>query len=64
MHNLIDTNTHYLDNIQVKKHGDRSTNFMLKTMHLKAHTLEDHLSAGSERDLLQDSRNLRRVQTR
>ena len=51
-----------LDNIQIKKHDDRRANFVLKSVHFDARSLEYDLGASGVRNLLEDRGNLSRVQ--
>ena len=54
----------YLNDVELQEHGDRGTDFMLETVHLKAHALEHDLCAARVRDLLEDGGHLSRVERR
>lgn len=43
----------YLDDIEFHYHIDGRPDFRFKTMHLEAHTLENHLRSSRNRDLLE-----------
>ena len=52
-----------LNDVEVQKHGDGSSDFVLQTMHFKAHAFEYDLRSRSMRDLLDDSSSLVRVES-
>lgn len=52
-----------LDNVQIEKHDDRRTNFVLETVHFKAHPFEYNFGAGCVGNLLENCGDLCGVQS-
>lgn len=51
-----------LDNVELGDCIDRGANFMLKSVHLKAHALENYFSACVDSNLFEYVGNLRSIQ--